>query len=150
MRNRYLLHKEIVYDKGTYTCRFELLDGPGVVTGDEGSFEISLESLSSGEKQIVGLFSKLILEDVDDLFVIIDEPEISLSMDWQAMLLPDVTKTCNFGSLIAATHSPFVSDNELVDHAHGLNEFLAEARPCRSSLRECSPGRLRQTPPSCA
>lgn len=150
MCNRYLLHKEIVYDKGTYTCRVELLDGPGVVTGDEGSFEISLESLSSGEKQIVGLFSKLILEDVDDLFVIIDEPEISLSMDWQAMLLPDVTKTRNFGSLIAATHSPFVSDNELVDYAHGLNEFLAEARPCRNSLRECSPGRLRQTPPSCA
>ena len=127
MCNKYLRRKQIVYDKSTYSCRIELHDRPGDSHDGREPFEINLESLSSGEKQIVGLFSKLILEDVEDLFVIIDEPEISLSMDWQATLLPDVTRTRNYGSLVAATHSPFVFDNELRDYAHGLNEFMWEA-----------------------
>ena len=45
--------------------------------------EICLGSLSSGEKQIVSLFSHLVLSNNKKYFVLIDEPELSLSVPWQ-------------------------------------------------------------------
>ena len=123
MCNKYLYYNEIVYDERSYRCYVESIGG---IRGraDRDAREISLESLSSGEKQIVGLFSKLILEDDDNILVIIDEPEISISMEWQRTILIDVLNSRNCGCLIAATHSPFVFDNELVSSTHNLDEFL--------------------------
>ena len=90
---------------------------------DEFCRSVNLKDLSSGEKQIIGLFSKLCLEKSDGLFVFIDEPELSLSIDWQRRLLPDVVACENCKGLFATTHSPFVFDNELVEFVHGINEF---------------------------
>ena len=63
--------------------------------------------LSSGEKQILLLFSDIIaLQDETRLFLI-DEPELSLNPDWQRKLLPSllgVTEASGM-QLIAATHS---------------------------------------------
>lgn len=125
MCNKYLSYKEIEYDESSYTCRVATID-QAASSKDSNTHVVSLESLSSGEKQIVGLFSKLILEDKENLFIIIDEPEISLSIDWQRTLLPDILGSRNCGCFIAATHSPYVIDNELVESAHGLNEFILE------------------------
>lgn len=73
---------------------------------------IRLTQLSSGEKQIISLFSKLYLESDDKSIVIIDEPELSLSLRWQQMLLPDIMRTANCDLLITVTHSPFIFENE--------------------------------------
>jgi predicted ATPase len=45
--------------------------------------------------------------------VLIDEPELSLSLDWQKHLLPDVINSPGCAQLLAITHSPFIFDNEL-------------------------------------
>ena len=45
--------------------------------------------------------------------VLIDEPELSLSIDWQREILTDVLSAPLCRQLIAITHSPFVFDNEL-------------------------------------
>ena len=58
-----------------------------------------------------------------NLFVFIDEPELSLSIDWQRMLLVDILESTSCTGLVATTHSPFVFDNELEDYVHGINEF---------------------------
>ena len=78
---------------------------------------IKLAQLSSGEKQIISLFSKLYLEDNGNKknIIIIDEPELSLSLKWQKMLLPDIIKTENCDLLLTVTHSPFIFDNEFDD-----------------------------------
>lgn len=70
-------------------------------------------SLSSGEKQIVSVFSRLILEGEKSYLILIDEPELSLSIEWQRRFLPDILKTKSCAQLIAITHSPFVFENEL-------------------------------------
>ena len=82
--------------------------------------EIPIESLSSGEKQIVyrGCF---LLKDVNALngaCVLIDEPEISLHPSWQEKIM-DYYKgifTDNHGiqtsQIFAVTHSPFIIHNE--------------------------------------
>ncbi|WP_407267499.1 AAA family ATPase [Tenacibaculum maritimum] len=55
--------------------------------------------------------------------VIIDEPELSLSIDWQESILSDILKSSNNG-LIVATHSPFIVNDDLKKFTHGLNEFI--------------------------
>lgn len=44
---------------------------------------ITLPQLSSGEKQIVSLFNHLYLSNLNNFIVLIDEPELSLSVKWQ-------------------------------------------------------------------
>lgn len=90
---------------------------------DDANYIISLHNqddsplewseLSSGEKQIISIFCHLILDDSKQNIVIVDEPELSLSVSWQRRFLPDILDTgrCNF--LMAVTHSPFVFQNKL-------------------------------------
>lgn len=87
---------------------------------------IDLDKLSSGEKQLISLFSQIYLGGNSNLAVLFDEPELSLSIDWQQKVLPDIlaSKRCQF--LLAATHSPFIFDN-------GLDTF---AQPITVTQRE--------------
>lgn len=80
---------------------------------------ISLDALSSGEKQMISLLAKMFLYTGRKI-VLIDEPELSLSMDWQKDILVDVLNAPLCGQLIAITHSPFVFDNELEPFARAL------------------------------
>lgn len=64
-------------------------------------------ALSSGERQIVTLIyaaTKLNQQDV----ILIDEPEISLNVDWQRKLLPEMQRQMPSKQLIVCTHSPLV------------------------------------------
>lgn len=102
----YLVGKTINYDERNYTVTVRSNDGT----------EIDWKHLSSGEKQIASLFSQIYLRPVGDgIVVVIDEPELSLSLTWQKRLLPDLLATARCSFLAAATHSPFIFENEL-DH----------------------------------
>jgi predicted ATPase len=88
------------------------------------SSHLDLQVLSSGEKQIVSLFSHLILSDNKQrFFILIDEPELSLSVPWQRRFLLDIARSERTTGLIAVTHSPFIYQNELDLYAHSINEF---------------------------
>lgn len=79
----------------------------------ESEADITLDKLSSGEKQIVSIFAYLFLSGQRDFFVFIDEPELSLSVAWQKRFLPDVVGSGSCARLVTVTHSPYVFDNEL-------------------------------------
>lgn len=116
--NEYMADKTFRYD----IANFKFTISP---TGDaEHSRLISLGHLSSGEKQIVSLFSHLYLSGGDKYFVLIDEPELSLSVPWQRRFLVDIRKGDFCAGLVAVTHSPFIYDNSLHRYAHGLGEFI--------------------------
>lgn len=85
---------------------------------------IELDQLSSGEKQIVSLFSHLYLDNKKQYFLLIDEPELSLSVQWQREFLPDIKNGDYYAGLFAVTHSPFIFDNDLQPYACGINEFV--------------------------
>jgi ABC-type cobalamin/Fe3+-siderophores transport system ATPase subunit len=78
-------------------------------------------SLSSGEKQIVSVFARLILEGQKNHLILIDEPELSLSIEWQRRFLPDILKAKTCSQLLAITHSPFVFENELDRFARSIS-----------------------------
>jgi predicted ATPase len=89
---------------------------------------IDLSMLSSGEKQIVSIFAHLYLEDVRDQFVIIDEPELSLSVPWQKRFLTDIQESGRCGFLLAVTHSPFIYENSLTEHSIDLRRYTSVGR----------------------
>lgn len=89
------------------------------VEGVPDGRKISLDALSSGEKQMISLFAKMFLYPRRKI-VLIDEPELSLSIDWQRDILVDVLTAPLCTQLIAITHSPFVFDNELEPFARAL------------------------------
>lgn len=116
--NSYLFNKKFIYlDKET---KVKMID--------EEEKKINLSDLSSGEKQIVSLFSKLYLENKDNLMMVIDEPELSISILWQKKILVDIINSGKCKLLLTATHSPFIFDNEFNDCAHSLNEYLISSK----------------------
>jgi predicted ATPase len=81
---------------------------------------IDLNELSSGEKQIVSLLAHLFLYDSKKI-ILIDEPELSLSIDWQQKILVDIASAPSCQQLLAITHSPFIFDNVLDECAVPLS-----------------------------
>lgn len=75
--------------------------------------QISLSQLSSGEKQEIILFYKLIFETPENTLLLIDEPEISLHIAWQKKFMDDLYEIIKFKKLnvIVATHSPQIINN---------------------------------------
>ena len=116
--NKYMEDKTFEYVSSSFS--FTILPNKDNPTENE----IKLEQLSSGEKQIVSLFSHLYLSEENQYFVMIDEPELSLSVPWQRQFLVDIKQGKFCSGLIAVTHSPFIYENELDGYAHGLGEFL--------------------------
>lgn len=71
------------------------------------SEKINIKYLSSGEKQLLTLFSYLLnMEDEVAGIFIVDEPEISLHMYWQKILAEKILEMKKNIQLIFATHSP--------------------------------------------
>ena len=70
--------------------------------------KLSPTQLSSGEQHQIVLFYELIFKDPDNSFFLIDEPEISLHVDWQRMFYDDIHKIAKLGDrhFLIATHSP--------------------------------------------
>ncbi len=113
--NKYLFGKAIIYNKK---------DSVIEIRQNMDNSMIDLADLSSGEKQIVALFSHLCLNEREQFIVLIDEPELSLGVEWQRTLLPDIwnTERCSF--LAAVTHSPFIFDNSFDSYAQDLQDRL--------------------------
>jgi predicted ATPase len=73
----------------------------------------SIDSLSSGEKQLLLIFAKALLYDTQskrNLFMI-DEPELSLHIFWQAKLSDEIKNLLPNTQFIFATHSPEIIGN---------------------------------------
>jgi predicted ATPase len=65
---------------------------------------ISLASLSSGEKQALRILIEVVRAGANS--ILIDEPEISMHVDWQTDLVKSLRQLNPASQLILATHSP--------------------------------------------
>lgn len=111
--NNQFEYKEIRFNKNEGLCVFD----------PENDRPLSLEQLSSGEQHELFMFADLIFaKDTPDI-IIVDEPEISLHVNWQQnfisnMLLID---RLHDKQLFIATHSPSIIGNRIYD-AFDLNK----------------------------
>lgn len=110
--NKYLTDKSVVYDEKNIeiTVKRKFQD-----------VSIPLKLLSSGEKQIISIFSKLFLSSIDKKFIILfDEPELSLGVVWQQQLLQHIIDTGKCDFLLVVTHSPFIIPDVLTKYSQLL------------------------------
>ena len=115
--NHYLSRKEIRLDELS-------LELAVFSTTQEGRPSIDWRLLSSGEKQVISLFAHVFLAEQAELLVIIDEPELSLSVEWQRRFLPDLISSSRCIGMLAVTHSPYIFENSLDLYARSISESL--------------------------
>lgn len=91
----------------------EFMEGKKLQIASNGQLEIFNEEkiidsqkLSSGEKQILILLIETLLQKKRPFVFIADEPELSLHIDWQAMVISSVRRLNPNSQIIVATHSP--------------------------------------------
>jgi predicted ATPase len=75
---------------------------------DDGSLLKGFSALSSGERQIVTLIYAATRMNKQKL-ILIDEPEISLHVDWQRELLKKISEQSSNSQIIVCTHSPVIA-----------------------------------------
>ena len=84
-----------------------------LIKSKENNRNIPLNSLSSGEKKLLIIFLHCLFNE--DVPILIDEPEISLSIIWQENLLPDLLQKTPIKQIIVATHSSAIISSSMLD-----------------------------------
>jgi len=87
---------------------------------------LTINNLSAGEKQLLTFVAYNIFHN--DTIFFIDEPELSLHVDWQSKLFSLLKEQNSTNQFIISTHSPFIyslfPDKELIiDSDKGCSEF---------------------------
>ena len=76
---------------------------------------LSPYQLSSGEKQLLVILLTVLLEDNKPYVLLMDEPEISLHVEWQQKLVNIICALNPHAQIILTTHSPAVIMNGWMD-----------------------------------
>lgn len=104
--NELLYRKTVYFDEGNVLT--VKVTGDPTVTIDNSPDELSLYSLSSGERQLLIILSETLLQQQRRYVFIADEPELSLHVEWQEKLVPTIRDINENAQIIFATHSPDV------------------------------------------
>ena len=117
--NKLKLFAEIFNERNRITKKTITFGRDGIKLTVDGS-PLALDCLSSGEKNDFIMFYELIFNSQKNGLVLIDEPEISLHIEWQKTFLDSLLDICKMNGLkaIVATHSPNI--------IHGHRELFAE------------------------
>lgn len=110
--------------RGETTEGVSLIEGKDGITVGKAKDCISSDILSAGEKQMLSFlcynaFSK-------NTAIFIDEPELSLHVDWQRRLFPTLLEQGQNNQFFIATHSPFIYA-KYPDKEFMLNEDRGES-----------------------
>ena len=92
--------------RGETAAGITLGKGDDGITVGKAKDAISSDKLSSGEKQMLSFLCYNAFNQ--GMAVFIDEPELSLHVDWQRRLLPTLLKQGQKNQFFLATHSPFI------------------------------------------
>jgi predicted ATP-binding protein involved in virulence len=108
--DKLLLFLDIVNTKFRPSKSVQIGGREGIRIGLSGGGEIHPQLLSSGEQHEIVLLFDLIFFSKPGTLVLIDEPEISLHIDWQKKFLSDVEAIGKAADLkfLLATHSPAI------------------------------------------
>lgn len=79
--------------------------------------------LSSGEKQMLAILLTVLVEDNQPCVLFMDEPEVSLHIEWQKRLIDLCVELNPNVQIILTTHSPAVIMNGWVDAVTEVNDI---------------------------
>ena len=92
--------------RGEATSGITLGEGRDGITVGEAKDAILSDKLSAGEKQMLSFLCYNAFSE--KTIILVDEPEVSLHVDWQRRLLPTLLKQGQKNQFFVATHSPFI------------------------------------------
>ncbi len=79
--------------------------------------------LSSGEKQMLAILLTVLVEDDQPYVLFMDEPEVSLHIEWQKRLIDLIMELNPNVQIILTTHSPAVIMNGWVDRVTEVSDI---------------------------
>ena len=94
-------------------------------------YELSHTQLSSGEKQIFYILLQTLIQDGQPFILLLDEPEISLHIEWQRDLIYNIRQLNPNCQVLAVTHSSSMYFRDWIDNK--LN--IEEVREVKSNSR---------------
>lgn len=84
---------------------------------------VDLKVLSSGEKQMLCILLTVYLQDQEPTVLFMDEPEVSLHMEWQQQLIEIIRHLNPKVQIILTTHSPAIIMNGWMDKVTEVNDI---------------------------
>lgn len=115
--NRFLDGKTLTIGGQNFRARASSRNSVSVKTPSGHSYGLS--ALSSGERQILTMLFSANRSRYQSGIFLIDEPELSLHIDWQRIILSELKNQSPGRQLIACTHSPEVG----ADHVFEIQDF---------------------------
>lgn len=85
--------------------------------------ELAPYQLSSGEKQILVILLTVLVEDNEHYVLFMDEPEVSLHIEWQKRLIDLILELNPKVQIILTTHSPAVIMNGWIDRVTEVTDI---------------------------
>ena len=82
--------------------------------------------LSSGEKQLIIILLKALIQEDRHFLLFIDEPETSLHTDWQEKLIDNIRSLNSHAQIIIATHSPSIVLDGWMDKVFEVPEIITK------------------------
>jgi predicted ATP-dependent endonuclease of OLD family len=91
-----------------------------------GDKEINAYQLSSGEKQLLVILLNVLVQDNKPSILLMDEPEISLHIEWQRKLIKYIRELNPNAQIIIATHSPAIIMEGWLDKVFNLEDLIVK------------------------
>lgn len=85
--------------------------------------ELTPYQLSSGEKQMLAILLTVLIEDNQHYVLFMDEPEVSLHVDWQQRLIDLIVDLNPNVQIVLTTHSPAVIMNGWMDKVTEVSDI---------------------------
>ena len=124
---------EIAHEKAHFQDLIDELFRPTGKTIDRAANELFFNHmgerltpylLSSGEKQILIILLTVLVQNREPYVLLMDEPEISLHIEWQQRLLDLVVDLNPNAQVIITTHSPAVIMNGWMDRVTDVEDII--------------------------
>ncbi len=103
------------------------IDDKNRVIFRKGDMTIEMERLSAGEKQILLLLFTLFLMEDKPTVLLLDEPEISLHIEWQDRLISLMSELNPNCQIIMTTHSPNIFADGWEDKLTFISDLVVES-----------------------
>jgi predicted ATP-dependent endonuclease of OLD family len=88
----------------------------------EGGAIANLSVLSSGERHVLTLLFSATHMSNNEGMLLIDEPELSLHVNWQRVILEELMKQAGTRQIVACTHAPEVT----ADHRRSMTKLRTQ------------------------
>ena len=106
-------------ERMSYNKKMEVFENEIIIRVSPENGYHDINNLSSGEKQFLTLLTCIFIDSTDRSLMLIDEPELSLNINWQSELINLLMENAPETQILLAAHSPAIVD----EHVECLREL---------------------------